>query len=104
MLEFKNISMSYDSKRIVLEDINFQLQPGDYCVIYGYSGCGKSTLLSIAAVLIKPVDGFLIIDEVDILRINKKKLSEFRNLNIGYLPQNTSLLNIRKCMFSLFDL
>jgi len=96
MLEFNNISMTYDKNKddkLVLNNISINIEDNSYVVLYGQSGCGKSTLLSIAAGLISPISGSVVIDGKNIYEMSKKERCKFRNLNIGYLPQDSSLLN-----------
>lgn len=96
MLEFNNISMTYDKNKddkLVLNNISIKIENNSYVVLYGQSGSGKSTLLSIAAGLMKPTCGSVVIDGQNIYDISKKDRCKFRNLNIGYLPQDSSLLN-----------
>lgn len=96
MLEFNNVSMTYDEKKdekLVLNKITLNIDDSEYAVLYGQSGSGKSTLLSIAAGLINPTSGSVVIDGKNLYEMSKKERCKFRNLNIGYLPQDSSLLS-----------
>ena len=69
--------------------------------IMGASGAGKSTLLQILGTLSTPDSGSLIIDGVDTLSLDSRKLAEFRNLRLGFvfqfhhlLPEFTALENV----------
>ncbi len=57
MMEFQNVSFSYDGRKKVMDAFSFSLRDGEILAIMGESGCGKSTLLHLAAGLRKPVDG-----------------------------------------------
>ncbi|MGX5384603.1 ABC transporter ATP-binding protein [Bacillus thuringiensis] len=57
----------------VLENINFQLEKGDFVTVIGPSGCGKSTLLKIVAGLDNDFEGEVIIDGEPILKTSKKQ-------------------------------
>ncbi len=57
----------------VLEDINFQLEKGDFVTIIGPSGCGKSTLLKIVAGLDNEFEGKIVIDGEQIVKPSKKQ-------------------------------
>ncbi len=74
---------------------------GELVSIVGPSGAGKSTLLQILGTLDKPSAGTLLLDQVDVVKLNDKQLSRFRNQKIGFvfqfhqlLPEFTALENI----------
>lgn len=82
VLELRNINHSYhsnDGETPALKDLSFSLKKGEFVSIVGPSGCGKSTLLSIITGLIKPEEGYVI--------LNGK--------NIGYMLQKDHLLEWR---------
>lgn len=58
-IEFKNVSFSYNSSEVVLEDINLKIQAGKVTAIVGTSGSGKTTLLKLMLGFYKPVKGDL---------------------------------------------
>lgn len=64
-LKVNNLTVMYDNK-IVLEDINFDVQRGEFLSILGPSGCGKTTLLRTLIGLIHPVSGKILKDNLDI--------------------------------------
>ena len=72
----KDVSLGYEG-RIVTEQLNFEINKGDYLCIVGENGAGKSTLVKTILNLKAPVSGEIIMDE-------GVKLTE-----IGYLPQQT---------------
>jgi len=78
ILECKNLSFSYEGKR-VLEDVNFTLEAGDYLCVVGENGSGKSTLIKGLLGLKSPESGEIVFAE-------GLKASE-----IGYLPQQTQV-------------
>lgn len=78
ILECKNLSFSYEGKR-VLEDVNFRLDAGDYLCVVGENGSGKSTLIKGLLGLKSPESGSIIFSD-------GLKASE-----IGYLPQQTQV-------------
>lgn len=100
MLEIKNVSKSF-GRLTVLHDVSLIIPDGEITAIVGPSGAGKTTLLQIAGSLDKPDSGEVIFNGTDIFRLNDKKLSSFRNLNIGFvfqfhqlLPEFTALENV----------
>jgi len=75
-----------------LFDINFTVRKGELFVLMGLSGSGKSTLERCLNRLVKATSGEVIIDGLDILRIDKDELREFRKHRIGMVFQNFALL------------
>lgn len=103
MIQAKNIQKYYD-KLQVLKGVDLHIQKGEIVSIVGASGAGKTTLLQILGTLDKPttIEGMeLLINGEDILKMNDKNLSKFRNLNLGFifqfhqlLPEFTALENV----------
>jgi lipoprotein-releasing system ATP-binding protein len=112
MIQAKNIYKYYD-KLQVLKGVDLHIQKGEIVSIVGASGAGKTTLLQILGTLDKPSnptskDGItadnlleLTINGENVLTMNDKTLSKFRNLNLGFifqfhqlLPEFTALENV----------
>ena len=95
MIEAVNLNKSFITPRgriDVLKDFSFSIENGAFVGITGKSGAGKSTLLSIIAGLQKPDSGSLVINSTDLLSLDDKNLSLFRNQNIGFVSQEQSFL------------
>ena len=97
MIELKNITKEFSTPRgriSVLKDFNLKIETGTFLGLEGKSGAGKSTLLSIIAGLQKPDAGQVFLGQpaVNILTLNDKELSTFRNKNIGFVSQEQSFL------------
>ena len=100
MIEIKDIHRSFGSLW-VLRGIDVTIKSGEIVSIVGPSGAGKTTLLQIAGTLDRPDSGTVFYDGVDVLSLSEKKLSAFRNRNIGFvlqfhqlLPEFTALENV----------
>lgn len=100
MIHLKEITKSFGSLQ-VLKGIDLDIEKGEVVSIVGPSGAGKTTLLQIMGTLDKPDGGSVVINGVDVNGLGQKKLSEFRNLHIGFvfqfhqlLPEFTALENI----------
>ncbi len=100
MIEALNIEKSFGSLK-VLKGIDFHAEKSEVVSIMGASGAGKSTLLQILGTLSSPDSGTLRIDGTDVLALNRRQISEFRNRRIGFvfqfhhlLPEFTSLENV----------
>ncbi len=91
MIEIKNVTKSFGSLT-VLHDISLTIPEGEIMAIVGPSGAGKTTLLQIAGPLDRPDSGSVLFDNTDLFRLKDRKLSEFRNLNIGFIFQFHQLL------------
>lgn len=85
----------------VLKGIDLEIEKGKVACITGPSGAGKTTLLQIMGSLERPDSGKIFIGGTDILTLPEKKLSDFRNRNMGFvfqfhflLPEFTALENI----------
>tara|TARA_B100000780_G_scaffold257186_1_gene206863 strand:- start:11904 stop:12563 length:660 start_codon:yes stop_codon:yes gene_type:complete len=103
MILVKNISKTYNNKKVINE-IDFIVNKGEIISITGPSGAGKTTLLNLISTLDLPDknnDSIIKINDVDVLSLNDKNLSKFRNTQIGFifqfhelLPEFTALENV----------
>lgn len=91
MIELKNICKSYGNLK-VLSDVSLTVGENEIITIVGPSGAGKTTLLQIAGTLDLPDSGEVLYDGMEITRLKDRKLSEFRNRNIGFIFQFHQLL------------
>lgn len=90
MIEFKNVTKVYESankKVTAVDDINFQVDPGEICVFLGPSGCGKTTLLRMVNRLIPITSGVIEVDGKDISTMDIINLRR----SIGYVIQHNGL-------------
>lgn len=98
MIQLQNINKSFKNTQ-VLQDISLEIKEGECVVINGVSGSGKSTLLSIVSSLMKPSSGSVVIDGVEIYKLNDFRLSDFRANIVGFVTQAFHLfemLNVRE--------
>ena len=100
MIEAKGIEKSFGTLK-VLKGIDLQVEKSEVASIMGASGAGKSTLLQILGTLSTPDAGTLIIDGTHVTGLNRREISRFRNLKLGFvfqfhhlLPEFTSLENV----------
>ncbi len=100
IIKAENLRKSYDGLQ-VLKGVNLEVLKGEIVSVVGASGAGKSTLLHIVGTLDKPDSGTLLINNAQPLRLSDKKLSAFRNNEIGFifqfhhlLPEFTAIENI----------
>ncbi len=83
-LEARNLSISYeDSPRKILNEISFEIKPGEIVALVGPVGCGKTTLARALGRMIKIDEGTLFLDDIDVTDIKLKQLRS----NIALVPQ-----------------
>ena len=76
-----------------LENVNLQVNKGEFLSIMGPSGCGKSTLLNIMGLLDAPTSGSVLIDGTATEKLGDKALAAFRNEKLGFVFQSFHLIN-----------
>jgi ATP-binding cassette subfamily B protein len=89
LVEFKDISFSYDRQRNAVDHLNFQALPGETIALVGETGAGKSTAIALLHRAFDPQSGVIEIDGTD---IREFKLSALRR-NIGVVFQEALLFN-----------
>ena len=96
IIECRSLCFSYsegENKTTVLDNLNFEVKPGEKVAIIGQSGCGKSTLLNLIAGLDKSSTGDVLIKNSNIVKLNEKDRTELRSKNLGFVYQFHHLLN-----------
>jgi ABC-type bacteriocin/lantibiotic exporter with double-glycine peptidase domain len=74
-IEAKNLSFRYaDDGPLVLDNVSFQVRPGEFTAIVGASGCGKSTLLRLLIGFDRPVSGAVLYDGQDLSALDQSAL------------------------------
>jgi putative ABC transport system ATP-binding protein len=74
-----------------LRGVNLKVESGDFLAVLGPSGSGKSTLLNLVGALDKPTAGTLLIDGVDVSKLNDNQLSDLRR-RVGFVFQFFNLI------------
>lgn len=95
MLETKNLCKHYGSGENLVkavDNVNIQIQQGEFVSIIGKSGSGKSTLLHLLGGLDNPTTGQVWVDGEDISDLSKAKLAEIRRRKIGFIFQAFNLV------------
>ena len=85
MIKFQNITLSYDNKENIIDNLNLEINDNEFLVIVGPSGCGKTSLVKMLAGLIKPTSGSIY--------INDKVINDIEpyNRGISYMQQNSKV-------------
>ena len=95
IIELKNISKVFRTKDVettALENVNLEVEKGEFVSIMGPSGCGKSTLLNIIGLLSTPTTGSVKILGTDCNKMADTELALFRNKNLGFVFQSFHLI------------
>lgn len=75
-----------------LRGVELAIPAGEILVLLGPSGSGKSTLLNIVGGLDRPTSGSLRYHDVDLTALNKRELTRFRRVNVGFVFQFYNLI------------
>lgn len=91
----RKVSKTYKlgrEKLHAVQDATFSVGVGSLVAIVGPSGSGKTTLTHMIGGLLKPDAGSIIVGGVDVARLGDRKLSRYRNVHVGFIFQNFSLV------------
>ena len=97
IIELKGINKIYRTDEVetqALENVNLQVNKGEFLSIMGPSGCGKSTLLNIMGLLDAPTSGSVLIDGTATEKLSDKALAAFRNEKLGFVFQSFHLISV----------
>lgn len=95
IITLNSIGKVYRTKEIettALENVNLEVNKGEFLSIMGPSGCGKSTLLNIMGLLDKATKGTVTILDRDCSNLSDRELSHFRNASLGFVFQSFHLI------------
>lgn len=96
MIKLIGINKIYRTDEIetqALENVNLEVEKGEFLSIMGPSGCGKSTLLNIMGLLDTPTSGTIEIAGTRVEGMKDKELAAFRNRTLGFVFQSFHLIN-----------
>src|SRR5690606_2828279 len=97
IIQVQNVSKSYwrDSLEIpVLNNINIEVNEGEFLALMGPSGSGKTTLLNLISGIDRPTKGKININGVDIASLGESALAKWRASNIGFVFQFYNLIPV----------
>lgn len=96
MIKLTGLNKIYRTNEIetvALENVNLEVQKGEFLSIMGPSGCGKSTLLNIMGLLDNASSGTIEINGINVNQMKDKELAQFRNRQLGFVFQSFHLIN-----------
>ena len=88
----ETIYRTKEIETIALENVNLEIDKGEFVSVMGPSGCGKSTLLNIIGLLDTASKGKVVIMDTETEKLGDVVLSHFRNANIGFVFQSFHLI------------
>lgn len=97
LIEIKNVTKRYhkgDETITPLDTVSLNIEEGEFISLMGSSGTGKSTLLNLIASIDTPDSGNIVIDGIDITRMSRSKLANWRAANMGYIFQTHNLVPV----------
>jgi len=95
-VEVIDVTKRYTTGSVVVPAINgltMKVRRGEFMAVMGPSGCGKSTLLNLIGALDRPTSGRVLIDGIDISKMDSYALAQMRNEKVGFIFQAYNLIN-----------
>jgi len=95
IIETQAISKMYQSNNVTVRAVDqasISIFPGEFVGLVGPSGSGKTTMLAMLAALLKPSEGEVVIDHVNLSKMNEKERVIFRRQKIGFTFQANNLI------------
>jgi putative ABC transport system ATP-binding protein len=97
VIKLDKVSKIYDAGKIpvqALDQVNLEIEAGEFTAIVGPSGSGKTTLLNIIGGLDRPSSGDIEVGGVDVDQLSDNKLIDFRKDHIGFVFQSYNLIPV----------
>lgn len=97
LVEIRNLKKQFrkgDESITPLDNVSLDIEKGDFVSLMGASGSGKSTLLNAVAGIDRPTSGEIFVNGVDITKLSRGKLADWRAANIGYIFQMHNLIPV----------
>lgn len=96
IIKVENLSLTYNlgktNEAAAIQDINLEIFPGEYVILFGPSGCGKSTLLYCLTGLETPTKGRILIKDRDLSGLHHREMVNLRRVLIGMIFQQYNLI------------
>jgi putative ABC transport system ATP-binding protein len=96
MLSMRELSRVYRTETVettALDQVDLEIEDGEFVAIMGPSGCGKSTLLNVIGMLDSPTSGSYVFNGQEVAGLPEAKLANVRKHNIGFIFQSFNLVD-----------
>ena len=96
MIKTKNLTKIFTTEEVettALNNVNLEIQPGEFVAVMGPSGCGKSTFLNIAGLLDNPTGGEYYFMDQEVSQHSERQKASLRKGNIGFVFQSFNLID-----------
>ena len=94
MIKLEHVSKSYSAGIPALNDVNLEIEDGEFVFIVGDSGSGKSTLIKLLLKELEPTEGTITVNGKELKKIKKKQVPRYRR-KVGVVFQDFRLLKDR---------
>jgi putative ABC transport system ATP-binding protein len=97
LVEIRNLTKRFrkgDETITPLESVDLDIERGDFLSLMGPSGTGKSTLLNVIAGIDRPSEGTVTVDGIEITRLSRGQLADWRAAHLGYIFQTHNLIPV----------
>lgn len=91
MIEFNNVTKTYNNNISALTDININIEKSEFVFLVGPSGAGKSTFIKLLLKELEPTSGDILVNDIDIKEMKRKEIPYYRR-KIGVVFQDFRLI------------
>jgi len=97
LVELRGVSKSFrkgDETITPLDNIDLDIEAGEFVSLMGPSGTGKSTLLNLVSGIDRPDSGTITVDGTEVTKLSRSKVADWRAANLGYIFQTHNLIPV----------
>lgn len=101
LVKLESVNKTYAQgtlKVCAVDDVDLQINKGEFTAIAGPSGSGKTTLLNLIGCLDTPTSGSILLDGLDLSKLDRNQLADIRRLKIGFIFQSYNLIPVLTAM------
>ena len=94
-IEFRDVCKYYemgDNRIVAADNVSFEIEKSEFCVIVGPSGAGKTTVLNMLGGMDSCDSGKILLDDCEVSGLNERKLTDYRRHDVGFVFQFYNLV------------